>query len=154
MTKSAFIGALVVAGILIVCAFSTSGKEGIQWFFLGTALLFCTLAIGVIRGLGSMLLGGRKPSTQKPVMLGALLGLFLGGLVGAQLGLGQVVASIFNPKLIEPETLSSLGAMYGALLGAFLLALLAGVLQMVMSSRQAVAPLEGSENANVGEQSV
>ena len=154
MTKSAFIGALVVAGILIVCAFTTNGKEGVQWFFLGTVLLFCTLAIGVIRGLGSMLLGGRKPSTQKPVMLGALLGLFLGGLVGAQLGLGQVVASIFNPELVEPEILTSLGAVYGGLLGAFLLALLTGVLQMVMSSRQAVAPLEGSENANVGEQSV
>ena len=159
MNKFAFLGGLVLVGlvvavVLLVLAFFASGDEGLPLFLLGTATLICTIAIAVLRGLGSMLLGGRKPATQKPVMLAALLGLFLGGLVGAQIGLGKVVASIFNPKLVEPETLSSLGAMYGALLGAFLLALLAGVLQMVMASRQAVAPLEGSENANVGEQSV
>ena len=159
MNKFAFLGGLVLVGlvfavVLIVLAFFASGDEGLPLFLLGTATLICTLAIAVLRGVGSILLGRRKPVTHVPVIVGGVLGLFLGGLVGAPLGLGPVVASIFNPKLVEPETLSSLGAMYGALLGAFLLALLGGVLQMVMASRQAVAPLEGSENANVGEQSV
>lgn len=49
MNRIAFLFLLCVASALLAWAFSNHGKEGAAIFFLGAALLLCTLAVGGIR---------------------------------------------------------------------------------------------------------
>ncbi|MCP4169743.1 MAG: hypothetical protein GY758_03100 [Fuerstiella sp.] len=130
MKRTVFVVSLCVATALLVCAFNTRGKEGMLSFFLGAALLFCTLALSGLR-----LVVRKTSETNKFVNLGAFMGLFLGGTFGAKSGFGGAMISIFNPELPIQEFGALLGALGGGVLGAFVLALLCGSLQALTSAR-------------------
>ena len=140
MKRIVFIAFLCVASALLAWAFSTRDKEGMLIFFLGAALLLCTLAVG-----GTRLVTGKTPTTNKFAISGATIGLFLGGVVGAQTGFGRVMISIFNPDFPERDIGTSFGAIGGGILGAFFLALLSGILQMLFVRPENAAPVEDSE---------
>jgi len=136
MKRLVFIALLCVASVLLLWAFSTHGKEGLLIFFLGAALLLCTLAVG-----GARLVAGKTSTTNNFAILGAIVGLFLGGVVGVKTGFGRVMISILNPDLPERDFGTSFGAIGGGMLGAFFLALLSGILQMLFVRHENAAPV-------------
>ena len=140
MKRLVFIALLCVASVLLLYAFSTHKKEGLLIFFLGAALLLCTLAVG-----GTRLVTRKTPTTNSSAILGAIIGLFLGGVVGVKIGFGRVMISIFNPDLPERDFGTSFGAIGGGILGAFFLALLSGILQMLFVRPENAAAVEDSE---------
>jgi hypothetical protein len=140
MNLIVFVSFLCVASALLAWAFSTHGKEGMLIFFLGAALLLCTLAVG-----GTRLVTGKTSTTNKFGILGATIGLFSGAVVGVKIGFGRVMISIFNPDLPERDFVTSFGAIGGGILGAFFLALLSGILQMLFVRPEKAAPVEDSE---------
>jgi hypothetical protein len=140
MKRLVFIALLCVASVLLLRAFSTREKEGELFFFLGAALLLCTLAVG-----GTRLVTRKTPTTNSSAILGAIIGLFLGGVVGVKTGFGRVMISVFNPDLPERDFGTSFGAIGGGILGAFFLALLSGILQMLFVRPDNAAAVEDSK---------
>ena len=140
MKRLVFIALLCVASVLLLRAFSTHEKEGELFFFLGAALLLCTLAVG-----GTRLVTRKTPTTNSSAILGAIMGLFLGGVVGVKTGFGRVMISVFNPDLPERDFGTSFGAIGGGILGAFFLALMSRILQMLFVRTENAAAVEDSE---------
>jgi len=58
MKHVGFVALLAIALGMIAWAFSTTGKEGMFVFCLGSAILLCTLAVVGLRGLGSQVAAG------------------------------------------------------------------------------------------------
>ena len=129
MKKPTYLSLLTVAAALLVWAFSTNGKEGLLLFFIGATLLLSTLAVGSVRHCSSVNKANHTPRTNIPAIAGAVLGLLLGGLVGAFSGFGKKMIAVFNPDLPHQDFEISFGAIGGGILGAFLIALLGGILQ-------------------------
>ena len=148
MRRPVFLALLCVAIALLAWAFSTRDKEGMLFFFLGAAILLCTLVVGGLRLVGSALSKRKTPPTNISAILGALLGLFLGGFVGARIGFGRVMISILNPDLPEQDSGTSFGAIGGGILGAFFLALLSGMLQILIIRPEKVVPIADLEDSN------
>ncbi len=121
-----FLVSLCGAIALLLFAFSTNGKEGMAFFFLGAVWLLCTLAVGLLRW-GTP----NPPSTNKFAIVGAVIGLFFGGVIGANCGFGRVVIAVFNPELMEQDFGMTFGAIGGGILGAFVLAFLFGIVQLL-----------------------
>ena len=140
MKRIVFFASLGVATALLAWAFSTDAKEGMLIFLLGATLFLCTIFVG-----GWRLVGTRKmPTTNFSAILGALIGLFLGGFVGARFGFGRVMISVFNPDLPEQDFGTFFGAIGGSILGAFFLALLSGILHMLIFRPEKDAPVDDS----------
>ncbi len=150
MRRLVFLSLLCVAIALLAWAFSTRGKEGMLIFFFGAAILLCTFVVGGLRLVGSTLSKRKTPPMNISAIqiLGSLIGLFLGGVVGARIGFGRVMISIFNPDLPERDFGTSFGAIGGGILGAFFLTLLSGILQMLIVRLEKVAPVGDSEGSN------
>lgn len=125
MSRTVFAILLCISVGLLMCAFSTRGKEGMFIFAVGAATLLCTVAVAVLPSKT------KSPRTHVAALLGALVGLFLGGFIGASTRLGRLLISILNPDLPEHDFGTPFGAIGGAILGAFSLALLLGVLRTV-----------------------
>jgi len=132
---------------LLTWAFTTRGKEGIPIFFIGAAILLCTLVVGGLRLVGATLSSSNTPPANISAILGAIVGLFLGGFVGAKLEFGRVMINIFNSDLPERDFGTSFGAIGGGLLGAFLLGLLSGTLQISIVRSEKSVPVEDSTNS-------
>ena len=147
MRQPVFLTLLCVAVVLLTWAFSTRGKEGILIFFLGAAVLLCTLVVGGLRLVGATLSKRDAQPTNISAILGSLVGLFLGGFVGVRLGFGRVMISIFNPDLPERDFGTLFGAIGGGLLGAFFLGLLSGILQMSIVRFEKAVPVEDSKDS-------
>ena len=147
MRRPFFFTLLCVAIALLTWAFSTRAKEGILMVFLGAAILLCTLVVGGLRHAGATLSKRNTPPTNISAILGALVGLFLGGFVGARLEFGRVMISIFNSDLSERDFGTSFGTIGGGLLGAFFLGLLSGRLQMSIVGSAKAVPVEDSKDS-------
>ena len=147
MRRIVVISLLCVAIALLVWAFSTRGKEGMLFFFLGGAILLSTLVI-VGMGAVSTQSANNQPPTNTYAILGAILGLFLGGLAGAKISfLGRAMIAIFNPDLPERDYGTSFGVIGGALLGAFVLALLLSQLQKLIVQPESAVPANDSQDS-------
>ncbi len=152
MKRLAFLLLVCVALSLLGWAFSTNGKEGLLIFFLGAATLLCTLAVGGFRLIGSAHGKPRPLVTNHYAMVGAVIGLFLGGLVGVRSGFGRFMISIFNPDLPERDFGLEFGAIGGGLVGAFLVALLGGILQIVIArSEKGVTAADSGDEGSRGD---
>ena len=79
MRRPVFLTLLCVAIALLTWAFSTSGKEGVLIFILGAAILLSMLAVCGLRLVGSAHHKRKTSATNNSAILGALLGVFLGG---------------------------------------------------------------------------
>ena len=116
-------------------------------FLLGAAILIGTLVVGGMRLAASTVFKRKHPTKNTAAIFAAILGLFLGGFVGAQIGFGRVMISIFNPDLPEQDFSALFGAVGGGLLGAFFFALLSGTLQsLVVRPNNATQPEDCRES--------
>ena len=149
MIRPVFLTPLCVAIALLTWAFSNNGKEGVLGFILGAAILLSMLAIGGMRVVGSALHKRKTSATNNSAILGALLGVFLGGGIGARSGFGLVMFSIFNPDLPERDFGTGFGAIGGGLLGAFFLASLFGILQISIVRPEKVVPVADSRDSRL-----
>ncbi len=122
--------ALLVVANLLPWVFFTSDKAGMSIFFLGMTINLGTLAVSGLRLVGLMFVKRPTPPTNTSAMLGSLMGLFLGGVVGATSGLGPVMISFFNPDLPEQDFGKLFGAIGGGILGSCFFALLFGILRI------------------------
>jgi hypothetical protein len=147
MRRIVFVALLGVAIALLTWALAMRGKEGMLIFFLGADILLCTLVVGGLRFSSEMFSKGKTPTTNTSAILGALIGLFIGGIVGARSDLGRVVISVFNPDLPEQDFGTSFGAIGGGILGAFFLALVSGLLRMLIVRPEKAVPVESSEDS-------
>jgi uncharacterized SAM-binding protein YcdF (DUF218 family) len=145
MRRNIFLASSGTGIALLAWAFSTRGKEGMLIFFLGAAILLCTLVVGGVRS--AMQTAGQTPTTNNFAILGALIGLFLGGFFGARIGFGRVMISVLNPDLPERDFGTLFGSIGGGILGAFFLALLCGTLQMLIVRSKRVEPVEDSQES-------
>ena len=152
MKRPVFLTLLCVAIALLMWAFSTRGKEGILFFFLGMAILLCTLVVGGLRLVRATLSKRDAQPTNISAILGSLVGLFLGCFIGVRLEFGRVMISIFNPDLPERDFGTLFGAIGGGLLGAFFLGLLSGILQMsIVRSAKAVPVADSKDSRSRGD---
>ena len=147
MRRPVFLTLLCVAIALLTWAFSTSGKEGVLIFILGTAILLSMLAVGGLRLVGSAHHKRKTSATNNSAILGAMLGLFLGAVIGERSGFGLVMFSIFHPDLPERDFGTELGAIGGGLLGAFFLASLCGILQILIVRPEKVVTVADSKDS-------
>ena len=147
MRRLVFLTLLCVAIALLAWAFSTSGKEGILIFFLGAAILLCTLVVGGLRLVRATLSKRDAQPTNISAILGSLVGLFLGCFIGVRLEFGRVMISIFNPDLPERDFGTLFGAIGGGLLGAFFLGLLSGILQILIVRSEKAVSVEDSKDS-------
>ena len=151
MRRLFFLALLCVAVALLTWAFSTRGKEGILIFFLGAAVLLCTLVVGGLRLVRATLSKRDAQPTNISAILGSLVGLFLGCFIGVRLEFGRVMISIFNPDLPERDFGTLFGAIGGGLLGAFFLGLLSGILQIsIVRSEKAVSVEDSKDSRSRG----
>lgn len=132
MNRRTFVVSLSVSSALLVWAFNVRDKNGLAIFFLGAALLLFTFAVGWLRRNNL-----NSPSTDKSAVLFALMGMVLGGSVGARFGFGRLVIQVFNPELMVQDYGVSLGTTGGGILGAFVFVLL-----LVVVRYFAVEPVE------------
>lgn len=147
MRRLFFLALLCVAVALLTWAFSTRGKEGILFFFLGMAILLCTLVVGGLRLVLATLSKRDAQPTNISAILGSLVGLFLGCFIGVRLEFGRVMISIFNPDLPERDFGTLFGAIGGGLLGAFFLGLLSGILQILIVRSEKAVSVEDSKDS-------
>lgn len=140
MRPATFLTAAVVGTALIVWAFAIRTMDGMLIFLLGVAILLCTLAIAMMRSVKRHERATSKTNTL--AILGSLIGLFVGGYVGASFGLGRVMIAIFNPSLPEQDFGSLFGSIGGGFLGAFILALLGGTVQGFLAKPKEAPPGE------------
>ena len=114
-----FAALIIISIILLNEAFSTRGKEGMFFAFLGAAILLCTLTISGLRMTRSGPSSQAAHATSFSALAGAFTGLIFGGFFGAFSGFGRIVIAILNPELPERDFGRSFGATGGGLLGAF-----------------------------------
>lgn len=137
-----FAALIIISIVLLIEAFSTRGKEGVFFFFLGAATLLCTLTIGGLRVNRSRSSSQAAHAPDFSALAGAFAGLMLGGVAGAFSGFGRIVIAIFNPDLPEQDFGESFGAIGGGLLGAFFLAIAGGVLRQWLRRSQTHIPAD------------
>lgn len=137
-----FAALIIISIILLNEAFSTRGKEGMFFAFLGAAILLCTLAIGGLRMTRSGPSSQAAHATNFSALAGAFTGLIFGGFFGAFSGFGRIVIAILNPELPERDFGRSFGATGGGLLGAFFLAIAGSVLRQWLIPSQTCIPAD------------
>ena len=138
MQRVTLLTSSVIGTALVVWAFFDRSKDGMLILFMGTAIFLCTLAIVALRS--ALRDEWKTPKTNTLAILGALIGLFLGGFVGASFGFGRVMIAIFNPHLPEQDFGTIFGSIGGGFLGAFFLALVGGILQRLFVQRNEDVP--------------
>ncbi len=89
------------------------GKEGLPLVFAGGLLVFGLIAVAIVRRFEV----GRSTKLSHSSILFGILGLVLGGTVGASSGLGPFLLDRLNPDLPASDLATAVGATIGGLLG-------------------------------------
>ncbi|MSR56831.1 MAG: hypothetical protein EXS05_04065 [Planctomycetaceae bacterium] len=146
MTRFVLYASIAVATILAVVY--QREKVGALYFFLGAAILLSMLAIRGLRYAGGKLSKGRTPKTNYLAMLGALLGVLLGGFVGATTSFGNLAFPLLFRHLRGNEYSTLYGCVCGAIVGGFVLAVVGGILQMLIARPKQAAVVGDSERSS------